>query len=372
MAFDIRKFARSAEFRFELTSVGIVRCKSLPSSLMSQCMQRIKAPDFESKGLARWLLGELAKRPKTENFQESDEIEGDDLTPEQLMSVSDEELESFSERVVQKNRYLIKAREGEELQRVEGQSACEFLAHAIEHRGKDEKAQIERIIQSARGPLFVDSTLDSIRKSIDASAKYEDLIKQYSVATTLESIQKSLTASNALETLGEHLAGQASLAERVLSQEPAEHQILNLPLIHPPSNPIHETNQILENLNNQIEGMRPIVAQGAELIRTMNETALRMQADYIANAARSDRQTKNAMRVAVLSLIVSAIGLAASSWFSFQSYADSKAADQKSETQLKVFKDGIDALVREQGADRAAVLKSLSDANSRIPSAKNK
>lgn len=370
MAFNLHKLARAAEFSFDLSSIGLVRCKPLSSDLMSQAWKRIKTSDFESRELARWLLGEMAKRPTVEDFQEADPIEGNSLTTEQLIAVTDQELESFSERLVQKNLYLVRAHEGEELKRVEGQSACDFLAHAIEHRCTEEKAQIDRIIQSTTRPLFVDSTLDSIKKSLAASNKFEDLIKQYAGASSLDHIKKSLAASNHFDDLQKQFSGSASSTERLLAQTRVEPQILSVPPMHFPKNPILETNQILENLTSQIEGMRPLVAQGAELIRSMNDTALRMQADYVANAVRADRQTNRAMWVAGASLFISAIGFVVSSYFSYQSYADAKSPAEKSDVQIKVFKDSISTLVTEQRAERAEVLKQIGDANCNVPKAK--
>lgn len=369
MAFNLRKMARAAEFSFDLSFIGLVRCKPLSSDLISQAWKRITPPDFDSRELARWLLGEMAKRPTIENFQEADPIEGNSLTAEELMAVTDQELESFSERLVQKNLYLVRAHEGEELKRVEGQSACDFLAHAIERRAK-EKAQIDQIIQSTTRPLFVDSTLDSIKKSLVASNKFEDLIKQYAGASSLDQIKKSLAASNHFDDLTKQFLGSASSTERLLAQPRVETQILSVPPMHFPKNQILETNQILENLTSQIEGMRPLVAQGAEMIRGMNDTALRMQADYVANAVRADRQTNRAMGVAGASLFISAIGFVVSSYFSYQSYADAKSPAEKADVQIKVFKDSISTLVAEQRAERAAFLKQIGDANRNVPKAK--
>lgn len=370
MAFNLHKLARAAEFSFDLSSIGLVRCKPLSSDLMSQAWKRIKTSDFESRELTRWLLGEMAKRPTVENFQEADPIEGNSLTTEQLIAVTNQELESFSERLVQKNLYLVRAHEGEELKRVEGQSACDFLAHAIEHRCTEEKAQIDRIIQSTTRPLFVDSTLESIKKSVAASNKFEDLIKKYSGESQLEQLKKSLAGPYQLDELRKQFLTDASAAELLGSPSRLEPQILSMPPMHFPKNPILETNQILENLTIQIEGMRPLVAQGAEMIRGMNDTALRMQADYIANAVRADRQTNKAMWVAGLSLIVSAIGLVVSSYFSYQSYADSKSSGEKENAQIKVFKESINTLVTEQRAEQAAFLKQIGDANRSVPKAK--
>lgn len=367
MAFNLHKLARAAEFSMSLGSLGLVRCKSFTSDLMSEARQRLKAPGTEGKELARWLLGELAKRPTVEDFKESDPIEGDSLTTEQLASVTDPELESFSEQVLKKNLYLTGAHGGYVLRRIESQSACDFLAHAIVHRGNEEKALIDRIIQSATKPLFAESTLDSIKRSLTASNQFETLIKQYSGGSALDSIRERNAATSQIDVLGKKFAEEASLAERVLSQAPPEPQVVSVPSMHFPKNPILETNQILENLSEQIEGMRPLVAKGAELIRCMNDTALRMQGDYIANAARTDRQTRNATRVAVMSLIVSAIGLIASSWFSYQTYADGKVAAKESKNQGRAFEDLSKDLMTAQHEDRLLLTKALADLKQPLP-----
>ena len=101
--------------------------------------------------------------------------------------------------------------------------------------------------------------------------------------------------------------------------------------------------------------------QGAELIRSMNDTALRMQADYITNAERSDNKTKNAMRIAVLSLLVSAVGLIASSWFSYQTYADGKAAAEESRSQAAAFENRHKDLMTAQHEDRLLLIKAIAE-----------
>ncbi len=348
-------------------SLGLVRCKSLTSSLVSEAWQRIKAPDTEGKELARWLLEQLAKRPTVQDFKESDPIEGDSLATEQVAAITVPELESFSENVLKKNLYLTRAHGSEELLRVEGQSACDFLAQAIGHRGKEEKAQMDRFIQSATKPLFAESTLESIKKSLTASNQFEALIKQYSGGSALDSMRESIAATNQIDVLGKKYAEEAKLAERVFFQPKNEPQILNVPPMHFPKNPIHETNQILENLTSQIEDMRPLVAQGAELIRSMNDTALRMQGDYVANAAESNDRTKKAMKVAVLSLIVSAVGLLASSLFSYLSYADGKANAVESKNQGDAFEKLTKDLMTAQHEDRVTLTKALVDMKPTVP-----
>ena len=370
MSFDLEKLSRMAEFSLKLSSIGLVRCESLTSGLMSQAWKRIKTPDFDSKGLARWMLGEMAKRPSNENFQATDPIEGSSLTTDELMIVTDLELEHFSENLLQKNQYLVGTHKGEAIKRGEGQSACDFLAQAVEHRCAEEKAQLDRIIQSATRPLFVESTLDSFKKSLAASNKFEDLIKKYSGESQLEKLKKSLAGPYQLDELRKQISAGASAAELLGNPSFLEPPILSMPPMQFPKNPILETNQILENLTGQIDDIRPLVAQGAEVIRSMNETAIRMQADYVANAARADRHTNRALWFAGVSLVVSAIGIVVSSYFSYQSFMDSKASGEKTDAQMKVFEDGVRNLVSEQQADRAAFMKSVTDASRAAVSSK--
>lgn len=361
MAFDLHKLARAAEFSMPVGPLGLVRCKSFTSDLMLEARQRLNVHKPEGKEFARWLLGELAKLPAVQDFHESDPIQGDSLTAEQLAFVTDFELESFCENILKKNLYLTREHGSKDFLRVEGQSACDFLAQAIVHRGNEEKAQIDRIIQSATEPLFTVSTIDSIKKNLSASNDFEDLIKKYSAKSSLDAIRESIAASNPLDALGKQYLGDQSRTERLLAQTQPEPEFVNVPPMRFPKNPIHETNQILENLTSQIEDMRPLVAQGAELIRSMNDTALRMQADYFRNAERTDTQTKNALRVAVFSLIVSAVSLFASSWFSYQTYADGKMAASESKEQGRAFEERFNKLLAAQHEDRVLLIKALAD-----------
>ena len=132
---------------------------------------------------------------------------------------------------------------------------------------------MNRIIQSATKPLFAESTLDSIKRSLTASNQFEYLIKKYSDKLELNAMKESIAASNSIIFFGKKDAEEV-LAPIGRSQAQPEPQVLNMPRMHFPKNPILVTNQILENLTGEIEDLRPLVAQGAELIRCMNDSAL--------------------------------------------------------------------------------------------------
>lgn len=332
---DIEKLARMGQFSLDLGTQGQVRFVSLTTKLLSESIRRMNEPDFDPKGWVRWLFSEMARWPSSETFQDDDPIDGETLKPDEMEAVSDDLLEIFAEKLIQKQAYLLKTHGERDLERAVGQSACDFLANAFLHHRTEEGKQRERLFQSVTKPLFAESTLDSIRRSIDASSHLQESIKTYAeIGSTLDS----------------------TLASRMAMPRPHE---LMLPPI--PKNPIHETNEILEELTTQLQDMRPLIAQGAELIRSMNDTALRMQADYIENAAKTAKQAKLAIWIAATGLVVSSI-------FSYLSYADSKEADRKFEAQMTGFRAATERLASEQKEAISTLVKTVAAGRHSPPS----
>ena len=120
------------------------------------------------------------------------------------------------------------------------------------------------------GSLFADTTLDSMRRNLSISDQLNDTIAKYS---------RSLSHAD---------LGLAASQSHVLNRLSPE---LRIPEFRVPENPIHETNKKLGSVVEQIEDLRPMAAQAAQLIRSMNDAAIRMQADYIANATSTGRLT---------------------------------------------------------------------------------
>lgn len=331
VALDLGKLSRMGQFSLELNSLGRIRFASMRTEHFSESIRRINGPDFHVKDLVRWLFGELARRSENESYKDDDPIDGEALKPEELAAVSDESLEKFAEKILQINGFLVKTHEGKDLERASNQSACDFLVDAIRHHQAEEQRQRQRLWESVTKPVFLESTLESIRRNLDTSSRLEESIKKFSEFD---------------------FALDPARASRFEAVRP-----LSIPTIA--KNPIHETNEILEDLARQIQDMRPLVAQGAELIRSMNDTALRMQSDYIANAERTDQQTKTATKIAAAGLVVSAIGFVVSSVFSYLSYLDAKDVDKKFEAQSALFREATERLAREQKEEISALVKTI-------------
>lgn len=342
MAINIRDLARMCEFNFELTSLGTVRCLCLNTEYLSQANKKLTASGVSSLDFVRWLFGEMARRPIDVSSDDADKTEAPRLTTEELSSVTDGDLEEFAEKLIQKNRYLLKTHKGRDIERSVDESTCDFLVRAFRHYAAEQKANRERLMQSVSSSLYSNTTLKAMQRNLGLSDQLRDTIEKYSRTTPI--------------------AGLEVNAHR-------------MPEFHIPKNPIHDTNEILGRVVRQVEDLRPLAAQSAEIIRSMNDTALRMQADYIENSQKTEhqtqitiQQTKVAVKIAAVSLIVSAIGLIISAFFSYQSYVDAKKSNESSDAQAKAFQSEIRDLVAAQREERASIVKNIVNARS-VPAA---
>lgn len=386
MALNIRDLTRMCEFSLELKSLGAVRCLSLRTDHLSQANKKLSSSGVQSLDFVHWLFGEIARRPVDGRSDEDDAIEGSCLTMEELSSVTGGELEEFADKLIQKNRYLLKTHKGSGIERSADESACDFLVRAFRHHAAEQKVQWERMTEPISKSLFASTTLEAMQRNLGLSDQLQDTIDKYahghSVAEKIlaeekdkwermtQSVSKSLSANATVGAMQRNVGALDQLRDAIDKHtrnlpitapsfaEP-KLDVLNyrMPELHIPKNPIHDTNEMLESVVRQIEDLRPMAAQAAQIIRSMNDTALRMQTDYIENAKAAGRQTKIAIWIAAASLIVSL-------FFSYQTYVDAKESSGKSDAQIKAFQNEIRDLVTVQREERAAIVKAIVDARS--------
>jgi len=399
MAFDIRDLARMCKFSLELKSLGTVRCLCLNTDHLIQANKKLRVSGGQDIDFVRWLFAEMMRRPVDGDSDDADKTEAPRLTTEELSSVTDAEVEEFADKLIQKNRYILKTHKGRGIERSVDESACEFLVRAFRHYAVEQKTQWENMIEPVSKSIFASATVEAMQRNLDLSNQLQNTIDKYargysgvermlaeekekdkwekmaklasqpfSASAAMEAMQRNHGALDQFRDATEKYA--LDLPNTATSFAEPRLDVLNsrMPELHIPKNPIHDTNEMLESVVRQIEDLRPMAAQAAQIIRSMNDTALRMQTDYIENAKVAGRQTRNAIWIAAVSLLVSAIGLGISSFFSYQSYVDVKEAGVKSDAQINAFQSEIRDLVAAQREERAAIVKTIVDTR-RVPAA---
>jgi hypothetical protein len=363
---------RIRPFELRMQSLGAVYCRHLTATIFSEIDKQLADNNLSSNEFVRWLAKKLIRKSCEGNGE--DAADGVAFPDETFAGLSDSDLEEFADEVVKKCGYLQKTRCGKDIQRKSSESAVDFLVRAFRHHAAEQKAQWERMTKPLSASYFSQDTLEAMKRNLLASDQFQNSIDRYlgsqSLAEKMFAKEKNrleaLTKPSAVDGVMRNIAqsGHGRSFEDNAVQIPGNANTRNEPApeyFHHPPNPIHETNEKLGAVASVIEEMRPMAAHAAQVIQGLNEVAQKMQIDYIKNSEATERQTRNAFWVAAISLFVSAIGLVASSWFSYQSYLDGKAAEERAKTQLAAFTDEISKLAKSQREGQAELIKGISE-----------
>lgn len=182
MAINLRDIARMCEFSFELQSLGAVRCLSLNSNCISQANKQLDSSSTHSSDFVRWLFGELARRPVDGQADEADLIDTPNLTAAELNLVTNDELEEFADKLILKNKYLLKTHKSNDIQRSRDESANDFLVRAFIHHNAEQKAQWERMTKPLPSSLFASATMEAMQRNLGLSNQLLDTIDKHARA----------------------------------------------------------------------------------------------------------------------------------------------------------------------------------------------
>lgn len=281
MAFNLRDHLRAGDFEIETAGAGVVHCRSLLGISLELAIRAARAAGATSEEVARSVLGLVARKtPRSSAQGLLEDDEGERLTPDELAAVSPAELESFAQRFVEKHQGLLIAHQAEPIAASQGESWTAFLQRALVHYHEEGVAARKRF-------------LDSSSTSAIASATWRNQMD-----------------SERLDVL-----------------------IRDLPQIRMPENPMRTTNNLLEDVGTRIEGLQGVAVGAAQVVQSLNVLAKAMQANYLAQAEKTSKETRNATRLAAASLFVSAIALVSSSYFSYRTLIEARDGGRSAELQ---------------------------------------
>lgn len=378
MNLDLSSFGRRHDFSLATEAFGTIQCGSLSLKMLADVEKCVKKPDGDAAYIARQILGMVGRKA---TLGEGDtEQQENNLTAGDIRQVSDLEIEKFAQEFVTHNEWLkhyyddesrrISANENGErvtsygpkvadIPKGENETASQYLIRVVDSYFEGQRDRIKDLLGSHSSAssrlveeykklveplstrlgkgIFNDSALESMRRNLSMSDQLQDTIKAFKQGTL------------------DHEIARASI----------EPELLQIRQLRIPDNPIIETNRRLAAVLDQMQEMRPLVAQSAELIGNMNDTALKMQASFMANA-------RSTQWYAMTAIVIAALGLVASSIFSWLSYTDGNQQSEKSAAQTKLFQTGIQNLIAAQDRDRAALVSALKEArqSTQVPAKK--
>jgi len=331
--FTRKKAAEAMEarrFEFTTAELGLIKVGYPNSSNTTDLRERIgdlkSAPAIK---VASALLSVVGKRVMSGPSEELP------ITPGESQKVGENELEIFAEEFLKRNQNWllidldnthVSFRTGEdgqqtqvheirsaELPRGAGESAVEHLKKVISFYLTEEGRKFERLtgLNSRSLKNLSAGMPQDVRRLIDDN----------------RNIAGRLGASVGRD----YLPDRSTLREVSLMRDPAhmrsEHQ----------ARLTARTNERLDTLIENLDGLQPIVTNSAELLQNMNALGLNLVAQFGASSAESSSQNRRMLKVALWTLIVSVALAAMGLFLSYRSYR--VALD--SNAQSKAFTDAI-------------------------------
>lgn len=333
MAFDITKFKNLGQFRLFFESVGLIRFFGISTNHLEEIQTKLEQ-DIEGYEFTKWLIGLLGRKPELSEFDDKDDINGEVLTEDDLHKLTSLELEDFARKIIDQNKSLLKPSGRDSVEHQESESSCDDLLKLFKDYIEKDKKRWQKMFEPFSDGIFGQSTKDAILKNIGLS----------------DQLRKSLSAMNGL-------SGNLKI-------EPPVSRLANLPQFE---NPIDKTNKKLDQVTEILANAAPIAAQCANLIGSLNDAALRMQAEYIKNAKDTQWQTKLSIGVATISLVVTAV-------FSYISYKDAKEDAKTNQEYIRQLKNEIDLLKQTHSDGVGEIVKVIKETSQQknIKPVKNK
>jgi hypothetical protein len=191
------------------------------------------------------------------------------------------------------------------------------------------------------------SALDMVRENALISNRLRD---------TIDPLRNFGLPRSAVDMMRENALATDRLRESVHAT--AVPEPMPMPIFRPPRNPILDTNERLDDILDRVEEMRPLVVQSADLIRSMNNAAIRMIGDFGRNARRAEFYTLLVIFIAAVSLIVTAV-------FSWLNYEASNAASDDAKRAAQQFTQRIESLSATEDGRITRLIESLQGAADR-------
>lgn len=333
---DISKLKHIADFNVKCAVLGEIRCGPFGNDELSK-IDKMARDKVSGEALARYLILTLGRKLTGE--ADVDEVAGGpSLTEGEVAQLSKDELDDFCDQFVVRR---LRSRSGTlevETKSEDNQgtvkSGVDGLCPAIVAHTDSQHAQIERILGSksatmkgafarvhdnvlATEALHKSSIWDQVRKQ-GVGGTIADQVNKLSSGGILDqtrrdalgvsAVEAAIRAVKASDNLGESIAAlraSEDYANRAMAFVVPEKITITPPQI--PPNPILETNNLLREQQAYAKEIRPTIIRSAELIQTLADTTLTMQALANDNSKEADRHAQRSMRIAIISIVIAII-----------------------------------------------------------------
>jgi hypothetical protein len=291
---DLAKVISTFEFELDTSELGRLRCGAYSFKVATNIQPILDKEDLSGAAFTRHLLQQVGRRVPADG-KENDGLQGV-LTDEQVALINENELQHFAQEFLAHNDFLLKLEDEEDGaeatspkppeafdEKKSGESECDYLLRAVRRYNHGLTARMQKVLEpfqkaaTALGSLFKNPPLSG---------------------STINALRKNFAQSDRL---------QASLG-RLREVGPLQWaQPKPLPSLELPENPAHETNRRLGRLLAVLERTEPVIIESGQLVRDLNNVAIRMLADFGRSTRRGEGFNKIIIGIAAFTFVVTAI-----------------------------------------------------------------
>lgn len=319
MAMDLSKLTGMHRFKWTSDSLGDVLVHSLSVSASSILNKEFESYlEADSQKFVRILIATVCQL----DVQNLGEYSDERITYEQSKQLSDEELNDFAERFLEKNVYL-------------KNDQSKDIRKKKKHENGEEVTTIEYEKREDANKSEGESYCDLLKRLMH----YYQIHQEERTKKLFENLNpKSIFSNSVLDLIGENQRISDRLGVTLRDYEPI--RPIKLPV-----NPVNETNRQLEALGRELRGT-------SSLVKNMNDLGLQMAVDMARSSKISERHNTIMIVIGLVTLIFSAV-------MSYLSYVSSEETAQT--TQELLVKVNAD-----QNTASASSIKSTESTNIRL------
>ncbi len=249
------------------------------------------------EALLKKLISTIGKKT-TENSEKTP------ISPVESENLTTKDLELFSIKFIENNDWLYHDQENPEHE-TDPEGTTRIKYKKLDLPQKEDEPNTEYLYRLL---------CENDRRQTES---FKKLLKPFSnMSSNISKLVKSNLGIS--QRLGRSIYNNENRLEIGTSYNPS-YDLKNIKL---PENPIHKTNDRLDQVISNIDSLRSLASDSALLIKSLNDTALNMAAEFKESSERDSKHNKIMLFIAVVSLALSAL-------FSFLNYQDSKNKDME-------------------------------------------
>ncbi len=332
------KITHPHQFKLETKSLGTIWCFPPTVGMFTDIEKDLNTSDIDNLSFVRILVKRVGRRADEDTVGDINNTEGKSLTDDDIGNLSNEEIETFAREFLTNGKWLLKNSESSKTVDEKGKIKISVKYPLVDLPKEDSECDSDYLVRV-------------LRLYFDKRAKQSEALRR-----TLNPFT-GIFSKNPFSDITNNL-----LDERVLLSNQLEKTLGDPDFIRPvrlelpsiPTNPIHETNGLLDSILGHAEKFQSIIPQLVELHKNTADVLLQIQSDF-------NRAAWKSTIFSVVIISIAAMSFGATAFFSFLDYKMSSSREEQYHRYLANQETLTENLIQQQAKQHELFIGSLEE-----------